>query len=284
VNVLGSVALGDTHQEVRISGTTDFADPGVAPIRQQGGLLALPTNIGTYSRDQFSVVPEIGHQRGRQVTDHVRVFAGYTLLYWSNVVGQATKSTSASTRRNCRPRPDRVRWSARRGRPSLSTTLISGRKGSTSAWSFAGNFGAARTNSSSGHSNAASADPLDSQPEIGPKHGLDLLFSVASLQQPEIVRQVCDSGSAAERSLVEVRHKIGLVREGAVQQVGQIPAREQEFADRGQIGHGHVPEHHPVTFAPLVATMFAGSFVICTKPDLATSRTRNVPGPDVREL
>jgi hypothetical protein len=86
VNVLGKVALGDTHQEVRISGTTDFTDPGVPTVRQQGGLLALPTNIGSYSRDQFSVVPEIGINVGRQVTDHLRVFAGYTLLYWSGVV------------------------------------------------------------------------------------------------------------------------------------------------------------------------------------------------------
>ena len=86
MNVLGKVALGDTHQEVRISGTTDFTDPGVPTVRQQGGLLALPTNIGSYSRDQFSVVPEIGINVGRQVTDHLRVFAGYTLLYWSGVV------------------------------------------------------------------------------------------------------------------------------------------------------------------------------------------------------
>ena len=86
VNVLGKLALGDTRQEVRISGTTDFADPGFAPVRQQGGLLALPTNIGSYSRDQFSVVPEIGINVGRQVTDRLRVFAGYTFLYWSNVV------------------------------------------------------------------------------------------------------------------------------------------------------------------------------------------------------
>jgi hypothetical protein len=86
VNVLGKVALGDTHQEVRINGTTDFTDPGVALVRQQGGMLALPTNIGNYSRDQFSVVPEIGFNVGRQMTDHLRVFVGYTLLYWSNVV------------------------------------------------------------------------------------------------------------------------------------------------------------------------------------------------------
>jgi hypothetical protein len=86
VNALGTVALGDTHQEVRISGSTTFTDPGFAPVRQSGGLLALPTNIGSYSRDQFSVVPEVGINVGRQLTDHVRVYAGYSFIYWSSVV------------------------------------------------------------------------------------------------------------------------------------------------------------------------------------------------------
>lgn len=86
VNVLGKVALGNMHQEVRINGTTVFTNPGGAPVSQQGGLLALPTNIGSYSRDQFAVVPEIGINVGRQLTCHLRVFAGYTFMYWSSVV------------------------------------------------------------------------------------------------------------------------------------------------------------------------------------------------------
>jgi Putative beta barrel porin-7 (BBP7) len=86
VNVLGKVALGNTHQEVRISGTTVFTEPGAAPSVQPGGLLALPTNIGTYSRDEFTVVPEVGINVGYQVTNHLRAFVGYTFLYWSNVV------------------------------------------------------------------------------------------------------------------------------------------------------------------------------------------------------
>jgi hypothetical protein len=85
VNVLGKVALGDTHQDVRINGTTTITAPGAAPITQPGGLLALPTNSGNFSRDAFSVVPEIGINVGRQLNDHLRVFAGYTFLYWSNV-------------------------------------------------------------------------------------------------------------------------------------------------------------------------------------------------------
>lgn len=85
-NVQGIVALGDTHQEVTIGGSSAFAGPGGAPVTQRGGLLALPTNIGTYSRDQFSVIPQVGLNVGRQLTNHVRVFVGYTFMYWSSVV------------------------------------------------------------------------------------------------------------------------------------------------------------------------------------------------------
>jgi hypothetical protein len=51
-----------------------------------GGFLALPTNMGHFDRDHFAVVPEFGLHFGYQVTDHVRAFAGYTFLYWDNVV------------------------------------------------------------------------------------------------------------------------------------------------------------------------------------------------------
>ena len=86
VNATGLVAVGSTHQEVRINGTTVFGGLGGPPIVQQGGLLALPTNIGTYSRDRFSVIPEVGINVGRQLSDSVRVYAGYSLMYWSSVV------------------------------------------------------------------------------------------------------------------------------------------------------------------------------------------------------
>ncbi|CAN5195571.1 hypothetical protein BH11PLA2_BH11PLA2_40910 [soil metagenome] len=86
VNVLGKVALGVNHQEVQIDGSTVITPVGGATSVSRGGLLAQPTNIGTYSRDQFSVIPEIGFNIGYQVTDHVRVYAGYYFLYWSNVV------------------------------------------------------------------------------------------------------------------------------------------------------------------------------------------------------
>lgn len=89
VNVTGKVALGTTHQVVRISGSTDFTIPPAPTVQQPGGLLALPTNMGTRSRDVFGFVPEIGFNVGRQVNDNVRVFAGYSFLYWNSVVRPA---------------------------------------------------------------------------------------------------------------------------------------------------------------------------------------------------
>jgi hypothetical protein len=80
------VALGDTHQVVDIGGNTAFLPPGGRPMVFTGGLLALSSNIGHFERDRFSVVPEAGVTLGYQLTDAVRLFAGYNFLFWSNVV------------------------------------------------------------------------------------------------------------------------------------------------------------------------------------------------------
>lgn len=81
----GSIAFGGTEQEVRITGATRLTGPaGTATL--PGGLLALPSNIGTYSRNRFAVVPEARINVGYQATDSLRVFVGYTFLYWSSVV------------------------------------------------------------------------------------------------------------------------------------------------------------------------------------------------------
>jgi hypothetical protein len=60
--------------------------PGQAPVVNPGGLLALSSNSGHFSRDRVSLVPEFGVNLGYQVTPHLRVFTGYTLLYWFDVV------------------------------------------------------------------------------------------------------------------------------------------------------------------------------------------------------
>jgi hypothetical protein len=80
------VALGDNHEVVNISGATTVTVPGTAPVTSPGGLLALPSNIGRFTKDKFDAIPELGARLGYQVTSHVQVFAGYTLIYWGDVV------------------------------------------------------------------------------------------------------------------------------------------------------------------------------------------------------
>jgi len=80
------IAFGNVHSRVDIRGFTITSIPGQGSTFDEGGLLALPTNIGTYRRDTFSVVPELGANIGFQLCSWCRLYAGYTAIYWTNVV------------------------------------------------------------------------------------------------------------------------------------------------------------------------------------------------------
>jgi hypothetical protein len=86
LNVRGSVGLGNTRTQVDIDGSTVITPAGGTGQRYVGGLLTQPSNIGRYELNKFAVVPEVGVKLGVQLTDHLRVYAGYNFLYWSNVV------------------------------------------------------------------------------------------------------------------------------------------------------------------------------------------------------
>jgi len=83
---LAKVAVGANFQEVEINGSTRVTVPGMSSVTNVGGLLALQSNIGDYSRERFAVVPEVGIKLGYQLTDNLRIQAGYNFLYWSEVV------------------------------------------------------------------------------------------------------------------------------------------------------------------------------------------------------
>ena len=85
VDVLAKFALGDTHERASISGATAITPLGGPTQSFANGLLAQPTNIGTYNRDRIAVVPEVGINVGYQFNEHWRLFAGYNFLYWSEV-------------------------------------------------------------------------------------------------------------------------------------------------------------------------------------------------------
>jgi hypothetical protein len=80
------VAFGVTREQADINGSTILTVPGFAPVFSPGGLLALPSNSGTHTRDVFGVVPEAHIQLAYQVNPRLRVHVGYTFLFWSQVI------------------------------------------------------------------------------------------------------------------------------------------------------------------------------------------------------
>jgi len=79
------VAIGNNSQRVNIAGSTRLIEAGVAETFP-GGLYAQRTNIGTYERDRFTVVPELGATLGFHLGPRMSLTAGYTFVYISNVV------------------------------------------------------------------------------------------------------------------------------------------------------------------------------------------------------
>lgn len=84
-SVRASVALGANRQTTTIDGTTVAIQPNGLRTAYPGGLLTQPSNIGTYDRTAFAVMPEVGVRFGVQLGDHARLFAGYNFIYLSSV-------------------------------------------------------------------------------------------------------------------------------------------------------------------------------------------------------
>jgi hypothetical protein len=84
-DMMAKLAMGNTRSRVTIDGATTVTAPSQTPVTHTGGVLALPTNIGTYERNSFSAIPEVGATVGYDLTCHLRATVGYTLLYWSQV-------------------------------------------------------------------------------------------------------------------------------------------------------------------------------------------------------
>ncbi len=88
------LSLGSTFQYLSINGNTTIGG-GSGGLTQGGGILALPSNMGNLSQHAFSVVPELNVTLSYQVTKNVRIFAGYNLLYWTNVIRAADQIQTA---------------------------------------------------------------------------------------------------------------------------------------------------------------------------------------------
>jgi hypothetical protein len=86
LSLRGKLAIGATYEKIEIDGRETVTPPGGQPTTFVGGLLALSSNIGVFSRHRFAVVPEVGADIGYWFNCHVGAFVGGSFLYWSNVV------------------------------------------------------------------------------------------------------------------------------------------------------------------------------------------------------
>lgn len=80
-----SIAVGELSRDTNIGGGQVVTVPGSAPVRQNAGLYALSSNIGQYSSEDWTIMPEFGVNLGWQATRHVRFNIGYSLLFMGQV-------------------------------------------------------------------------------------------------------------------------------------------------------------------------------------------------------
>jgi hypothetical protein len=98
---LWKLGLGNVHQKVSIAGVNTITTLGTT-VASPGGLLTQPTNIGTYSRNQFGVLPEMQFNLRYDLTCNWRFLLGYTFLYLNNTQrsGSAIDTTLNPTQIN----------------------------------------------------------------------------------------------------------------------------------------------------------------------------------------
>ena len=86
LNASGKFAAGDMHQRIEITGSSAFNNPNTGQFGSSyGGLYATSTNIATYNRDEFAVMPEFNSSVGLYITRGLSAYMGYNFLYVNKV-------------------------------------------------------------------------------------------------------------------------------------------------------------------------------------------------------
>jgi hypothetical protein len=90
LDLTGKLGLGTTQQALDIQGNVTqngpnpLTPPGLGTYA--GGFFTQPSNIGHYTGSSFSVMPSFEANLSYQVTPELRVYMGYTFIYWNQVI------------------------------------------------------------------------------------------------------------------------------------------------------------------------------------------------------
>jgi hypothetical protein len=85
LSLMGKLSMGNTRETLTIFGRSSRTTPAGVRTDFVGGLLAMPTNMGTYTRDDFTIIPEAEFKVICRITKRLEASIGYSLLYWSDV-------------------------------------------------------------------------------------------------------------------------------------------------------------------------------------------------------
>ena len=94
--LIGKAALGTMHEVVESRGDASLSSAW-GTMTSPGSLLALSSTGARLTRDEFTVVPEVGINLGYQITPGLRVYAGYNFLYLSDVLRPGDPGSSNGT-------------------------------------------------------------------------------------------------------------------------------------------------------------------------------------------
>jgi hypothetical protein len=86
---LAKLGVGLNYQDMNIDGITLVTVPGFGSAANVGGLLALQSNIGHFTKSEVCLLPELGFNLGWQATDHLRFQAGYTIFWLTDIIRAA---------------------------------------------------------------------------------------------------------------------------------------------------------------------------------------------------
>ena len=79
------LAMGNMNEILNINGQA-IAQSGAFSAIAPGGLLAQPTNIGSFSQNRFALIPQVNVKLGYQVLPGLRITVGYNFTYVTRVL------------------------------------------------------------------------------------------------------------------------------------------------------------------------------------------------------
>jgi hypothetical protein len=91
LQVLTKIALGRINSLVGIDGNQTTTVPGSAPVVTNGGVYALSSNIGAFSRSHLQVMPELGTTLMWQAAPNLQFRLGYNFMLLNGVARAANQ-------------------------------------------------------------------------------------------------------------------------------------------------------------------------------------------------